>query len=199
MQAKFSSLAWREDPLCQILPPSDQESSILPYWLVASSNCWFCITKAYQVIPCLIISWSLIVLPSLMPIPDFVHFKSYHLCSVGSSHGMPSGHFSFLVLPCESHRRWNRPCLSLESLHTLGPSSLCPAWLLSVWRDVVTSKPSHDFLTRCAWSRVQENSTTGLLLTGWQVVMITTLPWIVLVHPGASQAMTCKTERVTPF
>jgi hypothetical protein len=199
MRSKFSSLAWREDPLCHILPPSDQESSILPYWLVASCNCWFCIAKAYQVIPCLIISWSLIILPSLKPIPDFVHLKSCHLCSVGSSHGTPSCHFSFLVSPCESLRRWNCLCLSLESLHTLGPSSLWLAWLLSVWRDVVMSKPSHDFLARCAWSRVRENSTTGLLLTGWQVVLITTLPWIVHVRPGASQARTCKTECVTPF
>jgi hypothetical protein len=81
MRSKFSSLAWREDALCQILPPSDQESSILPYRLTVSCNCQFILTKAYQVVPCLITSWSLIVLPSLKPIPDFVHFNSLVVCA----------------------------------------------------------------------------------------------------------------------
>jgi hypothetical protein len=80
-QSKFPSLAWWEEPLWQILPSFDQESSILPYRLAASCNCWFFIAKAYQVIPCLIISWSLIVLTSLKPIPDFVHLKSLVICA----------------------------------------------------------------------------------------------------------------------
>jgi hypothetical protein len=105
----------------------------------------------------------------------------------------------FLASPCESFHWWDHPCLSLESLHTLGPSFLRLAWLLSVWRDVIMSKPSHDFLTRCAWSCVRENLTACLLLTSWQAVLITTLPWIVPVYPGTSQARTCKTECVTPF
>jgi hypothetical protein len=49
------------------LPPSNQESSILPYRLVVSCNCWFILTKAYQVVLCLIISWSLIVMSTLKP------------------------------------------------------------------------------------------------------------------------------------
>jgi hypothetical protein len=81
MWSRFSSLAWGEDPLCQILPSFDQESSILLYWLAASCNCWFFIAKAYQVIPCLIILWSLIILPSLKPIPDFVHLNSLVICA----------------------------------------------------------------------------------------------------------------------
>jgi hypothetical protein len=81
MQSKFPSLAWKEDPLCQVLPPSDQESSMLPYQLAASCNCWFCIAKAYQAVPCLIILWSLIILPSLKPISDFVHLKSFFICA----------------------------------------------------------------------------------------------------------------------
>jgi hypothetical protein len=86
MRLKFSSLAWREDPLCQILPPSDQESSILPYRLAVSCNCWFILTKAFQDFPCLITSWSLIVLPSLKPIPDFVHLNSLVVCALSVHH-----------------------------------------------------------------------------------------------------------------
>jgi hypothetical protein len=81
MRLKFPSLAWREDPLWQILPSFDQESSILSYQLVASCNCWFFIAKAYQVIPCLIISWSLIVPPPLKPIPYFIHLNSLANCA----------------------------------------------------------------------------------------------------------------------
>jgi hypothetical protein len=82
MRSKFPPLARTEDPLCQILPPSDQESSILLYQLVASCNYWFFIAKAYQVAPCLIILWSLIVPPSLKPILDFAHLKSLVICAL---------------------------------------------------------------------------------------------------------------------
>jgi hypothetical protein len=42
-----------------------------------------------------------------------------------------------------------------------------------------------------------ENSTAGSLLTSWQAVQIANLPWIMPVHPGASQARICKMESVT--
>jgi hypothetical protein len=86
MRSRYSSLAWREDSLCQILPSFDQESLILLYWLAASCNCWFFIAKAYQVIPCLIILWSLIVPPSLKPIPDLVHLNSLLICAPLAHH-----------------------------------------------------------------------------------------------------------------
>jgi hypothetical protein len=120
MRSKCSSLAWREDPLCQILPSFDQESSILPYQLAASCNCWFFIAKVYQVVPCLITLWSLIVLPSLKPIPDFIHWIPLSFVLCGSSHGTPSCHLSFW-LPHVSHfigetahaYPWS-PCLLLD-------------------------------------------------------------------------------------
>jgi hypothetical protein len=49
-------------------------------------------------------------------------------------------------------------------------------------------------LTPCAG-----NPTAGSLMTSWQAIQITNLPWIVSVRPGASQARICKTERVTSY
>jgi hypothetical protein len=43
------------------------------------------------------------------------------------------------------------------------------------------------------------NSTAGSLLTDWQVAQIAALPWIVLIHPSASQARTCKMESGIPY
>jgi hypothetical protein len=51
--------------------------------------------------------------------------------------------------------------------------------------------PCKLWLTPCAG-----NSTIGSLLTGWQAVQIAALPWIVLIHPGTSQARTYKMEHV---
>jgi hypothetical protein len=40
------------------------------------------------------------------------------------------------------------------------------------------------------------DSTTCSLLTGWQAIQIATMPWIVPVSPGTSQAKTCKMKSV---
>jgi hypothetical protein len=200
MRSKFPSLAWREDPLWQIVPSFDQESSKLPYRLAASCNCWFFIAKAYQVVPCLIISWSLIVLPSLKPIPDFVHLKSLVVCSP-LVHRVARLHvtslFGFAMWVTSSMRP---PLLILGVLAYPWTQFPLPCMTaLNLKRCHHEQAFSHDLLASCAWSLVRENSTAYLLLSGWQVVLITTLPWIVPVRPGASQARTCKTECVTPF
>jgi hypothetical protein len=91
----FHPLLEEKIPYVRFLPSFDQESSILPYRLAASCNCWFFIAKAYQVIPCLITSWSLIFLPSLKPIPDFVHLNSLVICA-SSVHCMARRHVTSL-------------------------------------------------------------------------------------------------------
>jgi hypothetical protein len=112
---------------------------------------------------------------NLEAIADFIHLIHRFVCTplVYRVAHLRATRLS-MVSSSQSLCGWDHPCLSLESSHTFGPSSLCLAWLLSAWRDVVMSKPSHDFLTSCAWSLVRENSTAGLLLTGWQDVLITT-------------------------
>jgi hypothetical protein len=122
-----------------------------------------------------------------------------HLCSVGSSRGTPSCHFSF-CLRHVSHfvgetaldYPWN-PCIPLDPVpFVLRDCSQLEeassrASLLMTSLQLVPDPLS------------KKNSIACLLLTGWQAVLITTLPWIVPVRPCASEARTCKTERVTPF
>jgi hypothetical protein len=57
-------------------------------------SCRFIFTKAYQVVPCLMISWSLIVPPHLKPIPDFVHLNSLVIYAP-LAHLTPLCHLSF--------------------------------------------------------------------------------------------------------
>jgi hypothetical protein len=117
----------------------------------------------------------------------------YRLCFFGSSRGTPLCHS-----PLNGFVK--SITLSVSSfLPVLGPSTSSPCvsapslkrrhhkWAFS-WL------PCKLPLTPCAG-----NSTAGSLLTGWQAILIATLPWIVPVCPGASQDKTCKTESGIPY
>jgi hypothetical protein len=192
MRSKLPSLVWTKDPLFQILPLSDQESSTLPCGLASSCNYSFIITKLNQVVPCLITPWSLIILSSLKPMADFIHWIHLFVCaSLGPSHGTPSCHF-----PLDGFAK-SITLLVSPSILILDLLPLRIAWLLSARRDVIMSKPPHDLLASGALPPCAGDSSTGSLLTGWQAVQIANLPWIMSVCLGASQAMICKTEGVT--
>jgi hypothetical protein len=72
MWSKLPSLIWPKDPLFQILPPSDQESSALPYRLASPCDCWVIIAKTYQVVSCLRNLWPFIIPSSLNHMANFV-------------------------------------------------------------------------------------------------------------------------------
>jgi hypothetical protein len=61
---------------------SDQELSTLPYRPASSYDCGSSSLKAYQVVPCLIISWSLIIPSFLKPISNFVHLNPLVVCAL---------------------------------------------------------------------------------------------------------------------
>jgi hypothetical protein len=128
-------------------------SSSLPYRLASPCDCWVIIAKAYQVVHCLIISWSLIILPSLKPMANFVG-------SVSSLRGMPLCRSSSMTSPSQPLHWWvHLACPWTQPLFALRD---CPSLKTSCREQVSSWCPCELCLTPCV-----VNSTVGSFLTGW--------------------------------
>jgi hypothetical protein len=152
---------------------------------------WGIIAKPYQVVPCLITPWSLIILSSLNPMVNFVHLIHLFICAPWV-HRVAHAFVSLLLN--DFTKSTNLFVSSPLLVHGTNPSSPCMT-ALSLKR----RRHEHAF----SWPPCElclipyaGNPTVGSLLTGWQVVQIATLPWIVPIRLSASQARIYKMESV---